>query len=171
MRSYLRSSIILQQHLLQLLTIITIIVIFVATTRLCMRRTVIYPETLCSVGWGGGVSLGHKCKIQLNAPPPPFFCQTTMQKGGAYNRAKYGTLFLWDHEKFLVQSCSMCLMKPHANLVSLQPGGEMYFSDIYANHPVPESLKANKVLWGKCFTSFTCSPVQIVYIIITVYNA
>ena len=45
-----------------------------------------YPEPLCSVGWGGGISLGHKCKIQLNAPPL-LFRRTTMQKGGAYNRA------------------------------------------------------------------------------------
>lgn len=25
----------------------------------------------------------------------------------------------------------------------------MYFSDIYSNQPVPDSLKENKVLWGK----------------------
>ena len=45
--------------------------------------------SLCSrvygiLGWGG-VSSGHKCKIQLNAPPS--FLPNYDAKRGAYNRA------------------------------------------------------------------------------------
>uniref|UniRef100_A0A8C5R029 Arsenite methyltransferase n=1 Tax=Leptobrachium leishanense TaxID=445787 RepID=A0A8C5R029_9ANUR len=31
-------------------------------------------------------------------------------------------------------------------------GGEMYFSDVYANHAITEDLKKNKVLWGECIS-------------------
>jgi arsenite methyltransferase len=34
----------------------------------------------------------------------------------------------------------------------LKPGGELYFSDIYASRRVPESLRKNKVLWGECLS-------------------
>lgn len=30
-----------------------------------------------------------------------------------------------------------------------QPGGEMYFSDMYCSQTVPEVLKKSEVLWGK----------------------
>ena len=30
-----------------------------------------------------------------------------------------------------------------------QNGGEMFFSDVYSNKAVPETLKQNRVLWGK----------------------
>ncbi|CAF4635753.1 unnamed protein product, partial [Rotaria sp. Silwood2] len=29
----------------------------------------------------------------------------------------------------------------------LKPGGEFYFSDVYADRPVPEDLRQNKILW------------------------
>lgn len=32
----------------------------------------------------------------------------------------------------------------------LKPGGEMYFSDVYANRRVPIELQKDKVLWGEC---------------------
>ena len=32
---------------------------------------------------------------------------------------------------------------------ALQNGGEMYFSDMYADRPVPPELSKNKILWGK----------------------
>jgi hypothetical protein len=32
-----------------------------------------------------------------------------------------------------------------------QPGGELYFSDVYADRPVPEELRQNKILWGMNF--------------------
>lgn len=35
-----------------------------------------------------------------------------------------------------------------------QTGGEMYFSDIYSNQPVPESLRENKILWGEFWLFF-----------------
>ena len=34
----------------------------------------------------------------------------------------------------------------------LKPGGEMYFSDVYASQRVPQSLKNDKVLWGECIS-------------------
>ena len=50
-----------------------------------MRSAVVYcyQEPLCSIGWeGAGVSSGHRCKIQLNAPPPFFFAELRCKKGG-----------------------------------------------------------------------------------------
>eukprot|EP00562_Extubocellulus_spinifer_P003436 CAMPEP_0178489426 /NCGR_PEP_ID=MMETSP0696-20121128/10370_1 /TAXON_ID=265572 /ORGANISM="Extubocellulus spinifer, Strain CCMP396" /LENGTH=391 /DNA_ID=CAMNT_0020117227 /DNA_START=60 /DNA_END=1235 /DNA_ORIENTATION=+ len=34
----------------------------------------------------------------------------------------------------------------------LKPGGELYFSDVYSNRRVPESLRKDKVLWGECLS-------------------
>jgi len=34
----------------------------------------------------------------------------------------------------------------------LKPGGEMYFSDVYADRRVPTSLQKNPVLWGECLS-------------------
>lgn len=34
----------------------------------------------------------------------------------------------------------------------LKPGGEMYFSDVYANRRVPTSLQQDKLLWGECLS-------------------
>mmetsp|Transcript_2700 Transcript_2700/g.7435 ORF Transcript_2700/g.7435 Transcript_2700/m.7435 type:complete len:370 (-) Transcript_2700:28-1137(-) len=34
----------------------------------------------------------------------------------------------------------------------LKPGGEFYFSDVYADRRVPKSLQENKVLWGECIS-------------------
>lgn len=34
----------------------------------------------------------------------------------------------------------------------LKPGGEMYFSDVYADRRVPEALKADPVLYGECLS-------------------
>lgn len=34
----------------------------------------------------------------------------------------------------------------------LKPGGEMYFSDVYADRRVPASLQKNPVLWGECLS-------------------
>ncbi|CAF3573698.1 unnamed protein product [Rotaria sp. Silwood1] len=31
----------------------------------------------------------------------------------------------------------------------LKPGGEFYFSDMYADRPIPKELHSNKILWGK----------------------
>ena len=39
-------------------------------------------KTLCSVGWGGGVSSGHKCKISIKRPPPLLFRELRCKKGG-----------------------------------------------------------------------------------------
>lgn len=34
----------------------------------------------------------------------------------------------------------------------LKPGGELYFSDVYANRRVPKSLQEDEVLWGECLS-------------------
>ena len=34
----------------------------------------------------------------------------------------------------------------------LKPGGELYFSDVYANRRVPQELRDDEVLWGECLS-------------------
>lgn len=34
----------------------------------------------------------------------------------------------------------------------LKPGGEIYFSDVYADRRVPVTLQQDPVLWGECLT-------------------
>jgi len=34
----------------------------------------------------------------------------------------------------------------------LKPGGELYFSDVYANRRVPKALQEDEVLWGECLS-------------------
>ena len=34
----------------------------------------------------------------------------------------------------------------------LKPGGEMYFSDVYSDRRIPQSLQENAVLWGECLS-------------------
>ena len=34
----------------------------------------------------------------------------------------------------------------------LKPGGELYFSDVYSNRRVPQSLRDDEVLWGECLS-------------------
>lgn len=34
----------------------------------------------------------------------------------------------------------------------LREGGELYFSDVYADRRVPESIRKHKVLWGECIS-------------------
>ena len=34
----------------------------------------------------------------------------------------------------------------------LKPGGELYFSDVYSNRRVPQSLRDDPVLWGECLS-------------------
>ena len=34
----------------------------------------------------------------------------------------------------------------------LKPGGEVYFSDVYADRRVPQALREDKVLWGECLS-------------------
>eukprot|EP00948_MAST-09A_sp_MAST-9A-sp1_P003505 g3505.t1 len=34
----------------------------------------------------------------------------------------------------------------------LKPGGELYFSDVYSDRRVPETLRKDKVLWGECIS-------------------
>jgi len=34
----------------------------------------------------------------------------------------------------------------------LKPGGEIYFSDVYSDRRIPQSLKDDEVLWGECLS-------------------
>lgn len=34
----------------------------------------------------------------------------------------------------------------------LKPGGELYFSDVYANMRIKEELRKDKILWGECLS-------------------
>ena len=36
-------------------------------------------------------------------------------------------------------------------LLKSQTGGEMYFSDVYADRDLPEDIRKHKVLWGMCW--------------------
>nr|XP_013810406.1 PREDICTED: arsenite methyltransferase [Apteryx mantelli mantelli] len=38
----------------------------------------------------------------------------------------------------------------------LKPGGEMYFSDIYASRRLSEAARAHRVLWGECLAGALC---------------
>ena len=35
---------------------------------------------------------------------------------------------------------------------SLKFGGELYFSDVYADRRIPLELQKNKILWGECIS-------------------
>jgi len=34
----------------------------------------------------------------------------------------------------------------------LKPGGEIYFSDVYADKDIPQHLREDKTLWGECLS-------------------
>lgn len=34
----------------------------------------------------------------------------------------------------------------------LKPGGELYFSDVYSNRRIPQSLQKDQVMWGECLS-------------------
>ncbi|XP_067155710.1 arsenite methyltransferase [Apteryx mantelli] len=38
----------------------------------------------------------------------------------------------------------------------LKPGGEMYFSDVYASRRLSEAARAHRVLWGECLAGALC---------------
>ncbi|NXE56172.1 AS3MT methyltransferase, partial [Casuarius casuarius] len=38
----------------------------------------------------------------------------------------------------------------------LKPGGEMYFSDVYASQRLSEAARAHRVLWGECLAGALC---------------
>ncbi|XP_026707378.1 arsenite methyltransferase isoform X2 [Athene cunicularia] len=38
----------------------------------------------------------------------------------------------------------------------LKPGGEMYFSDIYASQHLSETIRKHRVLWGECLAGALC---------------
>jgi arsenite methyltransferase len=57
----------------------------------------------------------------------------------------------------IISNCviNLCTDKPavlKACYDLLKPGGELYFSDVYANRRVPETLQKNPLLWGECLS-------------------
>lgn len=44
--------------------------------------------------------------------------------------------------------CLFSLIICHPLLTAFQPGGEMYFSDVYANQHLSEAVRKHRVLWG-----------------------
>jgi ubiquinone/menaquinone biosynthesis C-methylase UbiE len=39
----------------------------------------------------------------------------------------------------------------------LKPGGEIYFSDVFADRRISEEYRSDKVLWGECLRYCYCS--------------
>lgn len=57
----------------------------------------------------------------------------------------------------IISNCVINLCPDKASVLKschrlLKPGGELYFSDVYANRRVPQSLVENEVLWGECLS-------------------
>lgn len=57
----------------------------------------------------------------------------------------------------IISNCviNLCTDKPavlKACYDLLKPGGEMYFSDVYANQRVPTGLQKDSTLWGECLS-------------------
>ncbi|KAF4075269.1 hypothetical protein AMELA_G00232560 [Ameiurus melas] len=57
----------------------------------------------------------------------------------------------------IISNCVVNLSPDKASVLReaynvLKDGGELYFSDVYSNAPISESLRANKVLWGECLS-------------------
>jgi len=57
----------------------------------------------------------------------------------------------------IISNCviNLCTDKPavlRACYNLLKPGGELYFSDVYANRRVPVELQRNELLWGECLS-------------------
>ncbi|KAM9454059.1 arsenite methyltransferase isoform 2-T2 [Clarias gariepinus] len=57
----------------------------------------------------------------------------------------------------IISNCVVNLSPDKASVLNeayhvLKEGGELYFSDVYSNAPISESLRANKVLWGECLS-------------------
>jgi len=57
----------------------------------------------------------------------------------------------------IISNCVINLVEDKQKVLSevyklLKTGGEMYFSDVYADRRVPKSLKQNEILWGECLS-------------------
>lgn len=57
----------------------------------------------------------------------------------------------------IISNCviNLCTDKPgvlKACYNLLKPGGEMYFSDVYASRRVPKTLQEDEMLWGECIS-------------------
>lgn len=57
----------------------------------------------------------------------------------------------------IVSNCviNLCEDKPavlRAAYELLKPGGELYFSDVYADRRMPQTLRKDSVLWGECLS-------------------
>lgn len=73
-------------------------------------------------------------------------------------RSNFGILKLvsWTHQFFwlLLSGINVIFNLAQMCAALFQYGGELYFSDVYANLEVPEDIKSHKVLWGMFLASF-----------------
>nr|XP_056706423.1 arsenite methyltransferase [Euleptes europaea] len=69
---------------------------------------------------------------------------------------KLGAADLKDESYDLVISNCVVNLSPNKRSVLreayrvLKTGGEMYFSDVYASHDLPEEIRKHRILWGEC---------------------
>jgi len=64
-----------------------------------------------------------------------------------------------DSVDIIISNCVINLVEDKKKVLNevwrvLRQGGELYFSDIYADRRIPEELQKDKVLWGECFFNF-----------------
>ncbi|MFK7946565.1 MAG: methyltransferase domain-containing protein [Saprospiraceae bacterium] len=57
----------------------------------------------------------------------------------------------------IISNCVINLAKDKLKVLKdaydlLKPGGEMYFSDVYSDRRIPQTLQNNRVLWGECLS-------------------
>ncbi|NXX85740.1 AS3MT methyltransferase, partial [Urocolius indicus] len=120
---------------------------------------------------GAGAS---PCPLSILLPPSPSFSQVEVAKKHiAYHMEKFGyqkpnVEFLQGYmEKLgdvglanesydIVTSNCVINLVPDKRAVLreayrvLKPGGEMYFSDVYASQHLHETIRKHRVLWGEC---------------------
>lgn len=89
----------------------------------------------------------HMKKFGFQAPNVTFIhgCIEKLAKAGAQQES-------YD---IAVSNCVINLVPDKEQVLrevydTLKYGGELYFSDVYANLEVPEDIKSHKVLWGEC---------------------
>ena len=84
------------------------------------------------------------------------FSNTDFQKGYLESLADIESLEKGSFD-VIISNCVINLCTDKKAVLSacfdlLKEGGEMYFSDVYANRRVPMSLKKNPLLWGECLS-------------------
>lgn len=79
------------------------------------------------------------------------FHQGLLEKLGDIKELEAGTFDV------IISNCVINLCEDKAAVLSsclnlLKPGGELYFSDVYASRRVPQTLQDDQVMWGECLS-------------------